>query len=505
MEFERASGILLHPTSFPGPYGIGDLGNAAYEWIDFLAQTGQKLWQVLPLTPTGYGDSPYASFSAFAGNTLLISPDILVGQGLLSVADVQDLPEFSQDSVEFGPVIEWKTALLRQSYELYKERADEEITTVVSRFEQENASWLEDFALFMACKNANNGAIWSSWESELARHQPEAIAEWSAKLADEVRFQKYLQFLFFQQWNSLKQYANSKGIKIIGDVPIFVAYDSADVWANPQLFHLDENGKSTVVAGVPPDYFSATGQRWGNPLYRWDVMEQTGYAWWVERFRTAFQVCDIVRIDHFRGFEAYWEVPAYEETAINGRWVAGPGDGLFRAVFAALGEQPIIAEDLGLITPEVKALRVGLGLPGMRVLQFAFGGDARELYLPHNYEANTVVYTGTHDNDTTVGWLATAQPKELDYLMRYLGEDKPDTRELVCWKLVRLAWQSVANTALTTLQDLLLLDSTARMNAPGRAHGNWGWRYREGALSEELAVRLADITLAYGRYVPQNL
>ncbi|MDB5082129.1 MAG: malQ [Chloroflexi bacterium] len=507
MRFERASGVLLHPTSFPGPYGVGDLGGEAYRFVDFLQHTGQTLWQILPLAPTGFGDSPYAAFSAFAGNPLLISPDILLGQGLLEHADLANIPEFSGQTVEYGPVIEWKMQLLARSYEHYEQKAGPEIRAQVAQFEKENASWLDDYALFMAAKSHHNGAVWTEWEPGLAKHRPEALAEWREKLAGPVSFQKYLQFIFGLQWASLKEYANERGIKIIGDLPIFVAYDSADVWANPEIFYLDETGQATVIAGVPPDYFSPTGQRWGNPLYRWDVLARTNYRWWVERFRTAFRQTDIVRLDHFRGFESYWEVPANEETAINGRWVKGPGTALFEEVFRQLGEKPIIAEDLGMITPAVRRLLKDLGFPGMAVLQFAFGNDMTDAYLPHNYEPNLLVYTGTHDNDTTVGWLESVNEAEKEMLRRYLALDSLDQLSPVelSWRLIRLAWGSVADLAIAPLQDMLGIDSEGRMNAPGRPMGNWGWRYHPDSLSDWLRGRLLDVTLLYARFVPEEV
>ncbi len=507
MKFERGSGLLLHPTSFPGPYGIGDLGGEAYRFVDFLQQTGQTLWQILPLAPTGYGDSPYAAFSAFAGNPMLISPDILLGQGLLEPADLTGIPAFSWQTVEYGPVIEWKMRLLARSFEHFEVKSLPEIRERRAGFERENAVWLDDYALFMAAKGFYNGAVWSDWESGLVRHQPEALAEWREKLAGPVAFQKYLQFIFSSQWSDLKRYANERGIQIIGDLPIFVAYDSADVWANPDLFYLDENGQATVIAGVPPDFFSPTGQRWGNPLYRWEVLAQTDYKWWVERFRAAFRQTDIVRLDHFRGFDSYWEVPAREETAINGRWAKGPGAPLFEEVFRQLGEKPVIAEDLGMITPGVRKLRKEVKFPGMAVLQFAFGNDMTHNYLPHNYSPNLLVYTGTHDNDTTVGWLATASDAEKDMLRRYLALDSLDQLSPIelSWRLVRLAWGSVAELAVAPLQDLLGVGSEGRMNAPGRAGGNWGWRYHPDSLSDWLRGRLLDITLLYARYIPDDI
>lgn len=514
MNFQRASGILLHPTSFPGPYGIGDLGREAYRFVDFLKQTGQTLWQILPLTPTGYGDSPYASFSAFAGNPLLISPDILREQGLLDAKDLRELPDFPSSSVDYGKVTEWKAVMLRNSYNLFKSSVATEIRGELARFEAENANWLEDYAMFMAVKAAHGGASWSDWEEGIALRQPESLVEWRTRLVDEIAFQKYIQFLFFKQWLAVKEYANARDVKIVGDIPIFVAYDSADVWAHPELFFLDEKGRATVVAGVPPDYFSATGQYWGNPLYRWDVLASTRYAWWIERFRGAFRLYDIVRLDHFRGFAAYWEVPVNaEQTAANGSWVKGPGVPFFQAVRATLGDQPIIAEDLGVITPDVVEIRETMGFPGMRVLQFAFGAfetDATDPYLPHNFDLNTVVYTGTHDNDTTPGWYSTASQQERTNVKHYLdldylqdsGDGSQHAAHLVSWKLTRLAFGSVAVLAIVPLQDLLGLGSEARMNWPGRASGNWFWRYAPNALSQELGAALRDITILFARYVP---
>ena len=508
MNFERASGILLHPTSFPGPYGIGDLGAEAYRFVDFLQQTGQKLWQILPLSPTGYGDSPYAAFSAFAGNPLLISPDLLREQELLQAADLRDVPDFPADRVDYGPVIEWKMALLRRSYELYKSGDHPPVRAELALFETENAGWLEDYALFMAGKAAHGGSTWSDWDEGLALRQPDALVAWRARLEDDIRFQRYIQYLFFKQWWALKAYANERSVRIVGDIPIFVAYDSADVWAHPELFYLDEKGHAIVVAGVPPDYFSAKGQYWGNPLYRWDVLADTGYAWWVERFRNVFRLYDFVRLDHFRGFAAYWEVPVNEEqTAANGHWVQGPGVPFFQAVRQALGDQPIIAEDLGVITPDVVEIRETMGFPGMRVLQFAFGAfetDATDPYLPHNFDHNTVVYTGTHDNDTTAGWYNTASEQEQVNVRHYLDlDDRSDvTGQLIAEKLVRLAFSSVANTAIVPLPDLLGLGNEARMNLPGRASGNWGWRYKAGSITDEIRAHLRDMTILFARYLP---
>jgi 4-alpha-glucanotransferase len=513
VNFERASGILLHPTSLPGPYGIGDLGQEAYRFVDFLAAAGQTLWQILPVAPTGYGDSPYAAFSAFAGNPLLLSPDLLLDGGLLDADDLRDMPDFPADRVDYGAVFAWKMAVLRRSYERSKGSASER--SDLASLAEENAGWLGDYALFMAVKAAHGGSDWNDWEEGIALRRPESLAHWRERVADDVGFQTYIQILFLKQWFAVKQYANERGVRIVGDIPIFVAYDSADVWAHPDLFALDARGRPTVVAGVPPDYFSATGQYWGNPLYRWDVMAEDGYAWWVERFRNAFRLYDVVRLDHFRGFAAYWEVPVNDErTAVNGRWVPGPGEPFFAAVREALGERPIIAEDLGLITPDVAALREAVGVPGMRVLQFAFGGpevDPTNLYLPHNFDRNTVVYTGTHDNDTTLAWYRAAPEQERANVKQYLGidaggewEDMDAMGRVVTRTLIRAALGSVANMAIVPLQDLLELGHEARMNMPGRSGGNWQWRYWAGALTDDVRDRLRELTVLYARYVPDT-
>ncbi|NTV65512.1 MAG: 4-alpha-glucanotransferase, partial [Oscillochloris sp.] len=408
MDFPRASGILLHPTSLPGPWGIGDLGAAAYRFLDFLADAGQRLWQVLPLGPTGYGDSPYQCFSAFAGNPLLVSLDELVKRNLLGHAEVAAAAaaagDLGIDHIDYGRVIPFKLSLLRASYERMRDGAAIGMADEYEAFCATQAAWLDDYALFMALKDLHDGASWNTWEPDLRARKAAALRKARKDLATPIAIHKYLQFLFFSQWEPLKAYANERGISIIGDAPIFVAYDSADAWANPKLFYLDDEGAPTVVAGVPPDYFSATGQLWGNPLYRWDRMAKDGYAWWIARLRQTLAIVDILRLDHFRGFEAYWAVPAEEKTAINGNWVKGPGTALFASLREALGDLPIIAEDLGLITPEVNALREQFGFPGMKVLQFAFGDGAGNAYLPHNYEPGYVVYSGTHDNNTSVGW-----------------------------------------------------------------------------------------------------
>jgi 4-alpha-glucanotransferase len=501
MRFPRCSGILLHPTSLPGPFGIGDLGQEAYRFVDWLVTAGQSYWQVLPLSPTGYGDSPYQGLAAFAGNPLLISPDLLVAAGLLSTADLQDVPSFRSERVDFGPVIQYKTGLLERAFANFQSRASLDQQAAFIRFCHEQAFWLDDLALFMALKEAHGLRPWYEWERPLRTRQPEALAQWNERLSDGVASAKFRQWLFLEQWLALKRYANERGIRIIGDIPIFVSLDSVDVWTNARLFYFDEALQPTVVSGVPPDYFSDTGQLWGHPLYRWDVMAQEGHGWWIARFRMAFTQADVVRIDHFRGFYNYWEVPAGEPTAVRGRWQYGPGADLFRAVTAALGEVAIIAEDLGDYDDESRAgldaLMADFGYPGMKVLQFAFGSDANDPFLPHHFTRDCVAYTGTHDNDTTVGWYqVTSSENERDYARRYLGSDGAD----IAWDLIRLGWASVAQTAVTTVQDLLGLGHDARMNSPSTSGPpNWCWRMMPGALTSDLAVRLRDLTAVYGR------
>ncbi len=491
----RASGILLHPTSLPGPHGVGDLGPAAYRFVDALAEAGQSYWQVLPLGPTGYGDSPYQTFSAFAGNPLLVSPELLVRDGLLPTQALDNLPSFPADEVDYGPVIPYKKGLLARSFAHFQGQANQAQWDDLGRFTAANAAWLTDFALFMAIKEAHGGVQWTSWAPELVRRDPEALREWRSRLEAGVRLQAYEQYLFFGQWTALRRYANRRGVRLIGDAPIFVAHDSADCWGHPELFHLNADGLPTVVAGVPPDYFSETGQLWGNPLYRWEALAATGYSWWVERLRTAFSLVDLLRLDHFRGFAAYWEIPAAAPTAQTGVWRPAPGAAMLDAARAALGALPIIAEDLGVITPDVEALRDRYGFPGMSILQFAFGSGPRNPYLPHNFKQASVVYTGTHDNDTTAGWYATASEEERHHAREYLASDG----SRIVWDLVRLGLASVADTAITPLQDLLELGSAARMNRPGVPGGNWRWRYSPHALSPELLNRLKALTELFGR------
>lgn len=493
---KRTSGVLVHPTSFPSAWGIGDLGSAAYQWIDFLVEAGQQLWQVMPLGPTGYGDSPYQSFSSFAGNPLLISPDLLLEEGLLTVADVQDLPSFSDQSVDYGAVIPYKRQLLQRAFDNFTKTASADMRSAFDTFRARHAAWLDTYAMFAALKDSHGGAAWNSWPQKLRERDPMALQQaLVGEVAEGYLFHAFCQWLFDRQWVNLRTYANDHGIKIIGDIPIFVAYDSADVWANPELFYLDSDSNPTVIAGVPPDYFSVTGQRWGNPLFRWDVLARQGYAWWINRVSAVLRLVDIVRIDHFRGFAAYWEVPAEEETAINGRWVPGPGAALFTALEQALGKLPIIAEDLGVITPDVEEIRDSFAFPGMKLLQFGFGGTGEDPYLPHNHIKNCVVYTGTHDNDTTVGWWNACSQQERIFTQMYLGRDGHD----IAWDMIRVAWASVADTAIVPMQDLYSLGTEARMNMPGRLGGNWGWRYTPDMLHEDVAKRLYTLTAIYDR------
>lgn len=505
MNFPRSSGILLHPTSLPGRFGIGDLGPEAYRFANFLSDAGQSLWQVLPLGPTGYGDSPYACYSAFAGNTLLISPDQLVTDGLLTENDLS-IPELPAGKIDFEKVHESKDATLQRAYDNYKHSTGDTLRERFDAFVQENSSWLDDYALFRALKTANGGVAWHEWEQPLVRREPAALARAREDLRERIDAHKFFQFLFFRQWYALKAYCNEHGISLVGDIPIFVAHDSADVWTNPEQFKLDSHGVPLVVAGVPPDYFSSTGQYWGNPLYHWEHMLADGFKWWIERVRASLQTVDIVRIDHFRGFAACWEIPGGDKTAERGRWVEAPGRELFEAIRKELGELPIIAEDLGVITPDVESLRDDSGFPGMRILQFGFSSDTRNMDLPHNYHRHVVVYTGTHDNDTTVGWFnsvagegstrtASQIEAERNFSMRYLNTKG----EEIHWDFIRALLASVANTAIVPLQDLLGLGTEARMNLPNSTKGNWTWRFQESDLTPAHSSRLREITETYGR------
>ena len=510
---KRASGILLHPTSLPSQYGIGELNDHAYKFVDFLVESKQSLWQVLPLGPTGYGDSPYQCFSAFAGNPLLISLEHLVRDGLLDAQVLRAAPAFPAAKVDFGWVIPWKFEVLRQAYATFAQRANTQQRLQFAAFCMQNAAWLDDYALFMAVKDAHGGQAWNTWNADIRDRQPSALVIWRMKLTSAIEMWKFFQWKFFDQWTWLKSYANNKGVQIIGDIPIFVAFDSADAWANREQFFIDETGNPTVIAGVPPDYFSPTGQRWGNPLYRYDVMQARGFDWWIERVRAALALYDHVRIDHFRGFEAYWEVPASEPTAIIGQWVKAPGQALFEAILsshlatgihqikeAGSSLLPIIAEDLGVITPEVEALRDGFNLPGMRVLQFAFVADTSSSFLPHNFVRNCVAYAGTHDNDTTVGWWEKLEDAPRQQVLNYIGKtNREEVNKTIHWDMARLLMMSVADTIVLTLQDVLGLGSEHRMNLPGKPDGNWAWRFTPNQLTPELTAQIRSMTETYAR------
>ena len=466
-KMRRLSGILVHPTSLPGKFGVGDLGPEAYRFVDFLQEAGQHLWQTLPLGPTGGHNSPYQCFSSFAGQPLLISPELLLQEGLLAESDLSNVPAFPEES---------------------------ELKSELALF-CKSSHWLNDYAMFMAIKKSKDGLHWLEWEKKYRKPTKSQKAVIERDLEDEILYEKFLQWTFFRQWSQLKAYANERDILLIGDIPIFVSGDSSDVWAEPRLFQVDSDGFPTVVAGVPPDYFSATGQLWGNPLYDWKYHKKTNYTWWMDRFKTQFLLSDIVRIDHFRGLESYWEIPADSETALNGKWVDGPKDDFFETLIQSFGEEPpIIAEDLGIITDEVRALRDKFGLPGMKILQFAFEDDDSN-YLPYNQPYNCVCYTGTHDNDTTTGWYASASEKARDKVRRYMNTDGSQ----ISWDFIRTCFGTPARFALIPIQDLFCQGSEYRMNTPGKSEGNWAYRVKKELLTSDVAKRLYDVTKLYGR------
>jgi 4-alpha-glucanotransferase len=503
----RCSGILLHATSLPSSFGIGDFGPEAYCFADQLAAARQTLWQVLPLGPAGDGDSPYQSYSAFAGDPLFISPELLVREGVLSADDLKIAPQFPPRTVDYESVRLWKLPLLTQAYRTFRDSAAEASRHAFDEFCADHAAWLEDYALFVALRNRfGPQKSWTCWEKNVVVRNPGTLASYREELADEVNCQKYWQFLFYRQWDDLRQYCRARGVRIVGDIPIYVALNSADVWAHPEQFLLDENRQAKAVSGVPPDYFSETGQLWGNPIYNWREMERSGFHWWIERFRGTFRLFDIVRVDHFRGFQAYWEIPAGEKTAVNGKWVNAPGEKLFHAVSFELGALDIIAENLGVITPEVEALRKKFHLPGMAILQFAFGieGNAAS-YRPHNLERDLIAYTGTHDNDTIMGWWNSCGGdstrseedvrQEKEFTLNYLGPgDEP-----MNWRCIRAIAGSVARVAVAPMQDVLGLGNEARMNRPGTATGNWRWRLLPGEFAPELQERLHNLAAIYDR------
>lgn len=495
---KRGSGILLHITSLPSPFGIGDMGSGAYKFADFLAESGQSYWQILPLNPTGayFGNSPYSILSSIAGNVLLISPEFLIRDGFLTQADLLQLPAVSQDRVDYNTVITYKKQLLSKTYESFKKSGNKD---EFNNFCKKYSNWLDDYALFIVLKEHFQGKVWSEWQTELRDRHPSSLQTIKSQLGDKVEKEKFLQYLFFNQWVSLKQYCNQKGIQIIGDIPIYVNYDSVDVWTNPEIFKLDKEKKPLFVAGVPPDYFSQTGQLWGNPVYLWDMLKKTGYAWWVRRLQHNLNLFDIVRIDHFRGLVAYWEVPAGEKTAINGKWVEVPVKDLFNTLLQGSSDLPIIAEDLGIITDDVKEIMEYYGFPGMKVLLFAFGDDlAKNPYVPHNHIKNCLVYTGTHDNNTARGWYereATWDDKRR--LSTYLGREIPSSD--IHWELIRTAMMSVANMVIFPMQDILGLGGEARMNHPGTMENNWEWRLLPEHLTPWLANKLLEMSRIYGR------
>lgn len=495
--FDRSSGILLHPTSLPGKYGIGTLGKEAYKFIDFLQKSNQKLWQIFPLGPTGYGDSPYQCFSSFAGNPYLIDFDLLIEANLLSQEDFNDIYfGNNEEYVDYGALYNNKYPLLKKAYNNFKNNYNESLKEPFETFKNENNSWLDDFSMYISLKNHFNGLPWNEWEENIRSRNIDAINHYKNIISDEIEYQKFTQFLFFTQWNNVKKYANEKGIKIIGDIPIFVAADSADAWANPDIFLFDDELKPEKVAGVPPDYFSATGQLWGNPLYNWNKLKETNYKWWVDRVKANLSTCDIIRIDHFRGFDEYWAVPYGDKTAENGKWEKGPGIDLFNVIKEQLGELPIIAEDLGTMTQGVIDLRENTGFPGMKILGFAFDSGEENEYLPHTYTKNCVVYTGTHDNDTIIGWFSKAKENDKDYAKAYLNCTNDNDFH---WDALRGAWSSVADIALAPIQDFLGLGSESRINTPGVASGNWQWRLKENILTEDLASKIKTLTKIYGR------
>lgn len=489
----RTCGVLMPIASLPSRFGIGGFSKEAYDFVDFLADGGQSLWQILPLGPTGYGDSPYQSFSTFAGNPYYISLDALIDEGLLTQEECEDC-DYGDDAeyVNYEKIYHTRFTLLRTAFD----RADIENNEEYQRFIRENNEWLHDYALYMAVKDSKDGSAWTSWEEDIKLRRPEAMERYERELAGEISFYCYQQYLFASQWGALKTYANQKGIRIVGDIPIYVAFDSADTWANPELFQLDEENLPTAVAGCPPDAFSATGQLWGNPLYRWEYHEQTGFAWWLRRLSYCFRLYDMVRIDHFRGFDEYWAIPYGDETAEFGRWEKGPGYALFDAMKKALGNRPVIAEDLGFLTPSVLKLVKKTGYPGMKVLQFAFDPREESDYLPHNYPKNCVVYTGTHDNDTVNGWIAALGRKDLSFAKRYIGVKRTSD---ICAGLIRMALASVADTAIIPLQDYLELGSEARINTPSTLGGNWEWRVAADACTPELAAEMQELARTYGR------
>jgi 4-alpha-glucanotransferase len=500
VDSRRASGLLLHISSLPSAYGIGDLGPTAFRFADFLTRTNQRLWQVLPLGPIGPGASPYSSPSTFAGNPLFISPEPLVENGLLTEDDLAPLTELPRDHVDYARLIPRKRKVLRTAFRRFQANGSTVDATRLQQFRERQSAWLDEYALYAALKDAHDGAAWTEWEPPLALRDPKALKQARDEHADTIEQHAFWQYLFHRQWTALQSYCHARDIHLFGDLPIYVAPDSADVWAHQDLFHVDDDGEPTVVAGVPPDYFSPEGQHWGNPIYRWDRMEDRGYAWWTERLRRAFDLFDLVRLDHFRGFDEYWEIPAERETAINGEWKDGPGAEFFEAMEDEFGDLPVIAEDLGIITDSVKQLRDAFEFPGMAVLQFAFGSDPTNEFLPHNYTRNQVVYTGTHDNNTTVGWWEEELSDEKkDFAQSYLNLPSSSQKEVLHRRAIRSLMASAANRVVFPLQDVIGLGSEGRINTPGTTEDNWAWRFTPDQISDENEEMLKELTYVYGR------
>lgn len=501
MRFPRSCGTLVHPTSFPSKYGIGDFGHEAEQFIDFLQQTGQSIWQVLPLGPTGFGNSPYASYSAFAGNHFLISLDRLVEKGLLTQKEAEKAYLPFSERVDYENAYRLKGELLKIASERFYSSVDRTEKEKLDNFVRSNRVWIDDYTLFIACSKANDRKPWNAWPADLAQRKSKAVKTFKKEQDSEIKYQTWLQYEFFNQWYTLKAYANEQGIRVVGDIPIFVDHNSADVWGNPSYFEVDKQGNRELVAGVPPDYFSETGQLWGNPLYKWSELEKNNYSWWIDRFRQMFELYDAIRVDHFRGFDEYWEVSADEKTAINGEWVKGPGKKLFKKIKKELGELPIIAEDLGVMTPTVEDLRDSFNFPGMKILQFAFDSDSTNAFLPHNYNQNCVVYTGTHDNDTSLGWYNAAPEKQKHLAREYTRTDGSE----IHWELIRLGMLSVADQAIFPLQDFMDLGSEHRTNTPGTVKNNWQWRYSQEMLNNVDSQRIYSLVQLSNRFIDSKI
>jgi 4-alpha-glucanotransferase len=501
MEFKRASGVILHPTSLPGPFGIGDLGPTAIHWLDFIAKAELGLWEILPLGPTGYGDSPYQCFSAFAGNTSLISPILLVEDGLISLEKIENHPNFSNKKVDFNRITRWKERIFRLAFKNYMHSPPSLLKLEFESFKEHQSFWLEDYALFMAIKDSCKKVAWNQWPIDLRLRDQKSLERFRKKNKNKILFHEFKQFLFFRQWKTVLDYAHTKNIRIMGDIPIFIAFDSADVWKNPELFDLTKDCEPRVIAGVPPDYFSPTGQLWGNPLYNWSAHKQSDYQWWLRRFQKTFEMVDIVRLDHFRGFSGFYEVKASSLTAEEGRWVKGPGSSFFETIEKNLGKLPIIAEDLGVITPDVIEMRDQFNFPGMRILQFAFSSDGNDPFLPHNYPVNCVAFTGTHDNAPSKGWFQDTPSKEQIFCRNYLNSNAKH----IAWDMMRKIWSSSAIFAIAPMQDFLELGNKSRMNYPGTLGNNWAWRMKPNAMTESLTSRIKEINALYSRSnVPIN-